>query len=406
MNDTSTVLIHLLSCAIHNKKPSNFVVKQIDWNALYEEAVAHQVHTLIYPTMKELSPEYKPTQMLRNSWHKETILEGTLQLQHIDQISIVLNQFKTDDIPVIALKGLVLRNYYPSPELRTMGDADILVKKEDLARSKNLLKSLGYSVGEKLDRHISFHHKILKSYPSIELHWLLNKDEITNQNMSFTNSVWENAIETKINSFTVLTLSPEDQIVHLLLHSVQHIMSTGFGLRQLCDLVLFIEGNETSIEWEHIIAKANQYGIHKFAVAILSACNKLFDMEIPAAFYNPCEEPYIDLLIDDIINAGVYGRRYESRVTSTRINKYIEANDLESQEFKTRGLNIIRFLFPTPKKLGIQYTYAKKLPILLPIAWVHRGFHNIKRLETLRYSEEAKVIGKERARLLHWLRLR
>lgn len=45
---------------------------------------------------------------------------------------------------MIALKGISLRILYPLPKLRSKGDADILVKKEDMLRSEMLLPRLVY----------------------------------------------------------------------------------------------------------------------------------------------------------------------------------------------------------------------------------------------------------------------
>ena len=42
-------------------------------------------------------------------------------------------------MPVIVLKGLVVREYYPQPEQRSMSDADIFVKAKDLNKSKKIL---------------------------------------------------------------------------------------------------------------------------------------------------------------------------------------------------------------------------------------------------------------------------
>lgn len=65
-----------------------------------------------------------------NKWKLTTFQTGVNQIQHIKKISEVLSVFNDKSLPVIVLKGLVARDLYPRPELRTMCDADLLVHKE------------------------------------------------------------------------------------------------------------------------------------------------------------------------------------------------------------------------------------------------------------------------------------
>ncbi|MGB8454370.1 MAG: nucleotidyltransferase family protein [Anaerocolumna sp.] len=401
MNRNSQILIHLLSKAIRNQNPDMIFNEPIDWNAVYEEAVAHQVHTLIFPVLSQLPPEYKPARELMGVWQKAIKITALFQLQHIHQISIVLNDFNREDIPVVVLKGLVLRNYYPQPELRTMGDADLLVHKEDMIRAEKLLKAIGYKAGKISNKHISFYYM---NYPAIELHWALTDKESREDSLQFSSMIWDNTIDTKINGVPALILSAEDQIMHLLFHTVHHLLSTGFGLRQLCDFVLFLEAKDHTINLEDILIKADFYHIHKYTIALLLVCNKLLDYKIPDILYATSNDSYIDLLINDILKAGVYGRKSQDRDAGTRLLKYIDINE-SAHKFNSLH-NVILFLFPSVHKLSQRYDYAKKLPLLLPFAWIHRFANNLKRLNTLQLSKDIETSGKDRAKLLQWLQLR
>ena len=79
------------------------------------------------------------------------------------------------EIPFIALKGSVLRKYYPHPWMRTSCDIDILVRKEDHTRAKEVIvKELSYE-----ERETSMHDVTLFSQGGVcrELHFdLLESD--------------------------------------------------------------------------------------------------------------------------------------------------------------------------------------------------------------------------------------
>lgn len=53
-----------------------------------------------------------------------------------------------EKIPYAFFKGYELRELYPVPELRTMGDVDVLVRDEDLERTAEVLCGLGYQKEE------------------------------------------------------------------------------------------------------------------------------------------------------------------------------------------------------------------------------------------------------------------
>lgn len=438
MNTIHTSLIDLLNSVMNdsNLVSSINVNDAFDWNSLYQEAYEHQVHTLIYPVIATLPTEHQPDSELMERWRTETLKASSLQLQHIQQISMVLAEFHRHSIPVIALKGLILRSYYPNPELRIMGDADLFIHKDDVRKAEGLLKSIGYHKGKATSKHISYTYQ---HFPEIELHWALTDSKCPPASSDFNDTVWDNAVEIFSFGTAVSILSYEDQFIHLILHSINHILSFGFGLRQLCDLTLFTKANAITMDWNLVIEQLNQYHIQKFAFALLIVCNKLFQLEIPPTFKNQYEiierhdnatssftsemtsdiskpdsnadrnsanEPYITLLMNEILDAGVYGRKLPERTDMQCLIKYISFDQPIGKS--TKHNHLFSLLFPSASQLGDRYGYAKRYPILLPIAWVHRAAHNVNRVDQLLPSrmKRSEKTTMERYKLLRWLQLR
>ncbi|MBH1939381.1 nucleotidyltransferase family protein [Mobilitalea sibirica] len=401
MNYHSQILITLLSNAIRGQEPSIEINKTIDWYEVYEEALAHQVHTLIYPCVTRLSPKSKPDPELLSKWEKETMRSVSEQLQHIDIIGHVLDTLYQEGIQVVALKGLILREYYPEPELRTMGDADILVHREDTNKVGKILNSFGYEEGISSNKHIAYIHQY---YPCIEVHWTLSNQE-NNKSPVFTGPIWQNTKKSDLLGNTTYILSDEDQLLHLIVHSLNHIYTSGFGLRQLCDITLFIEAKINTINWRKVKAEVILFSMYNFASSIFILCKRLFFMKIPNDFIDATiNTSYIDMLLQDIIHSGVYGKRTPEREACSSILRFLHTQG-STRPFT--GFHYkLSFLFPSSKCLGPKYNYAKKNPLLLPIAWLHRGIKNIRRKEFITQSSKINAIGKERAKLLHWLQLR
>lgn len=417
MKEHSKILIQLLSSAVNGTNLP--ALRDLpDWTFVYEEAKAHQVHTLLFPLLEKLPPEHRPSPPLMETWKCETLREAALQLLHIEQMEKVFSSFSEAGIAGIALKGLVLRDYYPHPELRTMGDSDILIHREDTAKAHAALSALGYLRGQSCERHTTYS---LEGALDIELHEILTETEELEEKTHFSTSVWAGALPVHIGKASALKLSVNHQIIHLLFHEIHHILLSGLGLRQLCDLTLYISAHSAEISWEEIMGEMREYGWEKFTVILLLVCRQLLGLSLSEPFSEGEtieSAAYRQLLIEDIINSGVYGKRTGEREASRHILSYMKntsgeavpshRTDKAAQGGISSVPKLFRFFFPSRNKLGYQYRYARKYPLLLPLAWLHRAFYNVKRLYLLPfvYNRETAAAYEERIRLLQWLQLR
>lgn len=416
MKEHSKILIQLLSFAIHNNTPTDMSVLP-DWNAVYEEAKAHQIHTLLFPLLQELPIEYQPASSLLEIWKYDILREAALQLLHMEQMEKVFLALYAAGVPAIALKGLILRDFYPHPELRTMMDADILVHKEDIPKAHTILTALGYHRGKSSERHITYS---LAGALDIELHELLTEKDEMEKRKFFSTLVWKDALSFSIGTAPALRLSVKDQIIHLLFHEIHHIRLSGLGLRQLCDLTLFLTAHKDEIDWKEILTEMQLYGWDKFTIILLSACRQLFGLSLPNIFSEGetiDNAAYRQLLIEDIISSGVFGKRTREREASRHILLYMKNSLKEASPSEKAGAietvispftKLLQFFFPSREKLRYHYGYAKKYPFLLPLAWIHRALYNIQRLYLLPFvfNKETAATYEARIRLLQWLRIR
>lgn len=405
MNDTQQLLVNLLSAAIRNQPPPE--IKEADWQLLFSSAIAHQIHTLLFPILSKLNPGTGPNDEIMREWQRSALSSGMNQLQHMQNIGDILKELNDADIPVIVLKGLVLRDLYPYPELRTMSDADMVIPGEHMEKAKNLLLRRGYLESNLDPKHIHLLHPV---HLSIELHrWLLNQDYVKNAEC-LESSIWENASPIKIAGAQALRLSPEDEVLYLCLHMAVHLRHSGFGLRQLCDLVLLLESDRDKIDWDTFRCKVKECGFERFVSAILMVCRKLFHMLLPQSPMVPIDEndPFIDVLIHDILSGGAHGNSSADRqLTNSILNS---SKDKRTGYLQSKVSYFTRLLFPAPKNLGPRYAYAKRHPLLLPMAWIHRMIHDICRKEARNYAKEALFNSsrhsfERRSGLMDWLGL-
>ncbi len=415
MKEKDIILTDILGAAIRNREFNfeKYKSGSINWSDIYAEASAHQVHTLIYPIIKKLDSQIGPNATLMARWNISVISCGAQMICDEVWLGEVIEALDNAKIQTMVLKGMAVNKCYPYPELRTMGDADILVHESDIDGATEILRELGY-IAEKdqKTKHIEF---FKKNSISIELHRLLIDYDFMRNKESFHTEIWESPVEINIGMAKAKALSWEMQVLHLCLHMAAHITYGGFGLRQLCDLVMVVEKKIEQINWDIIVGKAIYYGVEQFVFAIFTVCNNLFNMEVPSAILNMnnVSKEKVDELIEDIFLSGAFGKKDMKRsAANVLVNNSNVAKDLED---KNNFSKAVRILFPTREMMAkrCKYLYVKKNPMLLPFAWIHRIVYGLVRKDfdyddkkALFKDNELNKIAMERNYLLEWLGLK
>ncbi len=396
-------LVKLLSTYINNKDIN--IDNNLDWIELINLSKKHRIQGFIYTAIKrndELDIDKEILDNLKIRIFKKSIY----QTNHIRIAKETIERFEYECIPVIILKGFIVRNFYQHPELRTMSDIDILVQKKDLDKVDKLLNKLGYKEKDRNEKHAIYHKK--GEFP-IEVHWTLSEQRFFKESNLFEDDIWKNA-ETINNKYKyILSLGIEDMIVYLILHMANHITSTGFGLRQLCDLVLVVNKNKEKINWNQVIEKCKYCRIYKFSIIIFKICNNLFDMSIPSQLLNDCNNldiNYLNRLIEQIIDNGVYGKKnkVDAYAKSLSYDRYSDNNNA------FLFVKYIRFLFPPVYKISNKYKYVRKYRILAPIACIHRIFSKIREqkidiIDIIKFVTSIKKTVKKQEELINWMEL-
>lgn len=163
-----------------------------------------------------------------------------IQNDALNRLSATLNDAH---IPYIPLKGSVLRNRYPSLELRTSCDIDVLMKEGDLEEAVAVIE---FATDFKTHKHN--YHDISMVSPTVhlELHFSIlehmeNIDKLLSQ-------VWKYAEQ---ESGYRYKLTPEFQIFHIIAHMSYHMVHGGVGIRPFLDLWLLrnkTEYNEGTLQ--------------------------------------------------------------------------------------------------------------------------------------------------------------
>ena len=409
MNNAEKQFVHILSAGIRGKAADK-IYENVEWDEVIDLANKHKVEGIVYLALRKSNLVSKIGEKRLSLLKQKAAITGIGQSRHISGLSIVFNKIIEENIPVIVLKGLVVRDFYPQPDQRTMSDADILVHKDDVEKVKNLLIDMGYIF---LEDHKASHHIALvhNRYPVIEVHWnLFKRDGFSNELEHYERLIWNRAININVGEAEVLSLSYEDLALHLCMHMAAHLASTGFGVRQLCDLVVLVEKKGEEINWNSFIMKARMYGFEKFSLIMFLLCKKLFDMEIPKELEvsSVNNKKYIAALLDEIFESGVHGKKEMANQFATQVAFNFE--DKDSNPTLGAIKRYFRFIFPRIDDMSDKYSYAKKVKVLAPIAWIHHLFSGIFASEytfkdKFEFLTKGAAIATNRNKLLDWMEL-
>lgn len=242
-------------------------------HALIELAGHQAVLPIIYPI---LSKEKNLTDEDRN------LLEGTTRQTAAEFYQIFFNArkltdlFKKAEIPVVLLKGASIARLYPMPESRRSSDVDLfLPDPDDLSRTTELLEENGYRL---MDEQHANHHELwgTPDNHALELHAMLMEPT--------ENKTWNEYVKKRYHltadellEETILGVSfpifPDDLLAfHLLLHMLMDFLGSGFGLKLLCDWVVFWNRDVGQAQTERFLKDVENCGLSGFLSAITTVC--------------------------------------------------------------------------------------------------------------------------------------
>lgn len=333
---TKSDFIKLLSDYLRNKKSDISLSPE-----LMHLADTHQLTPILYHQTKDASLRSSYLQAVSAYAKRKTIL---------NQISEALV-----DIPYYTVKGITVSRYYPVPQLRTMGDCDIVVHECNKEKARDILLSMGFIDRTREWKEAEWHFS--KQGLDFELHHRLLYNGVVNteKEIEFADAAWD-----YVNNDH--EIDEDFHFVFLLIHLKKHFLNRGVGLRQFMDLVVMSQ--RANLNQEKISTFLQQIELEKFAAVCSALCLRWFNNALPI---DPIEisDEFYNKATDMIIADGVFGfevAENSSKALLNRIDKYGK-NQL-----------IIRYIFPSYKSCSSmpKYKWIEGKPFFLPILWGYR----------------------------------
>ncbi len=347
---------------------------EVEWEKIYKLSRIHRVSGAVYVAIQKLNKEDQPEENILKKFLTEfvaAVVSYQKQKKGCEEITVKLEEEK---IQHIFLKGSVVKEYYPVTAMRTLGDIDILIHKDDQEAAKKAFVEIGYNnLSCKPDKTWDYEKNNLR----VEVHdKLIYSCEINKRAdyVAYFDKVWENA--NPMGKGYSYELSPEFNLIYLLTHMAKHFCYSGCGVRMFLDIaVIMIKFNE-AIDFNYVWCELKKIKLDIFAKNIIAICKKYFDIDISKTEQDDkfeIDDETLEIISRNIVEGGVFGLN-SGIVLSYKIRKEFD----KTSNMKLAKIKILfGVLFLNYKNMIQFYPVLENYPFLLPLFWVVRGFQCI-----------------------------
>ena len=350
MTEQNLGIITLLRSAL--KGEALTLPEGFDWDKAMETISAHHLTGLAmqgaslcgvprsHPALVKLTANFcKGLQASRNQMKK---------LQEI------LALFDANGIHYMPIKGAILKGFYPKPEYRVMGDADVLIRKEQYPQIRQILAA------QQMQEDVESDYELVWVCPSLklELHTGLVPEFLGSHSEYYSDS-WHFAQKDETGAGH--HLSPEDHFVYLLVHFAKHYLNSTICAKDICDFHVWRKAHPHMDE-AYMRQELKKLGLDKFYDSILAIIGNWFEGQ-------PATE-VTEMMTESVFWGGV-SQEHNDAAVKGMMKRYSKNGDsMLIQKLKW----FVNALFPTYHRMTYHYPVLKKIPVLLPVFWVVHWF--------------------------------
>lgn len=343
MTSMQKSVIDLIYAAITKTKielPQDFSISKAA-----EIAKKHQIIPIIYYGALQCGIPNDDTVMQELfNW---TCICVSLNVKQTYELKSIFDEFDKNKIDYMPLKGTLLKEKYPRPEMRLMSDADILIKTQQYGLIKPIMSSLGYTEVTESDHEFVWK----KNKVNIELH----KRLIPSYNKDYYDYFGEGWKCASICDGTRYSMTDEDELIYLFTHFSKHYRDAGIGIKHLLDLWIFLR-DQPSLNKEYIKQELTDLQLFEFYCNIINTIDCWFNGKEP--------DEKTEHITNTIFDSGVYGTA-NAHILSAGLKDSRKVKNVKLHKYLT-------LIFLPYKNMCVLYPFLRKLPFLLPFMWLYR----------------------------------
>lgn len=271
-----------------------------DYFKLYEECKAHTIVGLPGSVLYKLNDMPKEIMSL---WERDIFRLIYANKQYVALQERLIRLLKEQGIDFVILKGTAASQYYARPELRQMGDIDIMPQREQFEKTCSILTDFGYSV---IAYNPPYKCMVLKKNNIIiEVHRNFAK-----MNDIHKAEYLDRLIADNIQKDTFVLPDAVNGVV--LLQHIDHHLENGIGLRQILDWQMFVNSYLSDENWNHEFCDlARAIGLEDLAKALTRMSQLYLGLRSDIRWCLSADSKICDQLLEYILSSGNFGRKID-----------------------------------------------------------------------------------------------
>ena len=370
MNNLACFLAKIIRAQLY-KEPLPEIPEGITVEQVVTIACENQMIYMIVSALLQMKVDDKLEPVLKQLVFKSM----SKTLMQVNELKALQQAFEESGIVNQPMKGSVMRFIYPKPELREMGDIDILVNEIDIKRAQETLEQLGY-VCESEGRQHDVYRK--KPHMCVEVHKAMFDKHLDNNQYEYFKDISKR--ELRMGCQYTYDFSKEDYYVYMMAHMAKHFYVKGCGIRNLIDVYVYKERFAKEMNWEYVNAELEKCGIRDYTEHMERLAQIWLGEEESTPFYNH--------LFDYMMNSGIHGK------TENSIWAMV-AREQQARENVTRFQVMLWNFFPTYEYMVKWFNWLEGRRYLLPVAWGIRAFRGVFMRKRLRQRENAVNLSEQ-----------
>lgn len=284
------------------------------WNKIYKLAYEQCVVGNVADSFNVLSSEQCDMDgKLR--WLGYVIMQEQKNRLQNEYVGKLFGTLKDIGLSPVLMKGQAFASNYPFPLHRQCGDIDVYFKKRDdchkavdwAERKDKEAAESSYNKRER--KHFSF----FMDGNEIELHYhlcLFENEELQKRLQRIIDDEFDNnePCFVDIGGERIETVPPTLSVLHQIIHISRHLLEAGVGLRQLCDLALYLDKYNSVIDNERLKAYLNDLQLMTVAQSIGCILVDKLGLEAERLPFK-ADKQYADFLLQEIFEGGNFGKK-------------------------------------------------------------------------------------------------
>ncbi len=380
-----------LKCIISDMEPE-------DWNELVRIAVKNSVACLLYDLLEYISdiPENA----------RDGIEAYSRRIACANYRMLILNKqlaelFERAGIRYCLMKGMAAAADFPVPDLRKAGDIDLLlIDVQDSERAVAVLAQLGFKPEK--EQHSLHHISMVDSTGlEIEVHTMLaepfDNSAINRYLEKLIPECGKHVRKKEVMGIGITMLEDAFHAYELLLHMLQHFLRAGFGVKLLCDWVVFWNRGVDEQNREQYLKLVKESGLKGFSDTITRTCIKYLGLKRDNVLWM---EPYpTDKNREDVDK--------DTELFLRELEDAEEFGSAKNRMVALRGNGVFDYVREFHHQMHLNFPKAGKIFLFWPVLWIItlvRFLRNNRKIRSVSGRELLENAGK-RGKLVANMRL-